>query len=245
MDEGSKPAEETKLTGNSIEKVNERSIGYMGMQKNKNTSNNAIKIILYIVIGLALLAGAVGIGYMWRDITANDFKKSQDSKTSTLETAKNTLEKQLADEKAKYNALVEGSGTPTITPCIAIAPGVSAAESIKASITSGNTSAITSYLAATVTRIFVNTVGAMVITPNQTVPSLTEFITSDNAKWDYNFALSDVILNTYRISGTYGKYFPTIAIVGKATNKKVISFSFDCTGKIDTIFMADNADVIK
>jgi hypothetical protein len=244
MDEGSKPAEIVNPIEKPIERMDEKSIGHMGLKKPEKSSKNIAKIILYAVIGLAVIAGSVGAGYMWRDITANDTKKSQDSKISTLENTKTTLEKQLADEKAKYDALIANGGTQPITPCTSIAPSATAIDNIKASITSGNTAALVGYSAATVTRVFVSSAGVMTTTPATTVPSVTEFITDDNTSWDYEFSLPAATLTTYRNSTTYGKYFPTIAVVGKATNKKVISFSFDCTGKIDTIFMADNADII-
>lgn len=245
MDEGLKPTEAVRPIEKPVEKIDEKSIGYMGLKKPEKSSKDIVKKILYIVISLAIIAGSVGAGYMWRDITANDTKKSQDNKISTLETTKTTLEKKLADETAKYDALIAGGGTKTITPCTSIAPNAATIENIKASITSGNTAALAGYSATTVTRVFVSTAGVMTTTPTTTVPSVAEFITSVNTAWDYNFSLPAATLATYRGSTVYGKYFPTIAVVGKATNKKVISFSFDCTGKIDTIFMADNADIIK
>lgn len=235
MDEPVNEIEQAK----PVEGMTQKPIEFIA--KKKMTSKEIMKIALFIVIGLILIGSAAGAAYWWRDKVANDFEKKQATEISSLQNTKTSLEVQLADEKTK------NTGTPATgaTTCDPVAPNQSTIDNIKASITSGNTAALAGYSATTVIRVFVNTQGVMVSTPNQTVPTVTEFITSDNDTWDYNFALPAATLATYSSSVKYGKYFPSIAVVGKATNKKVISFSFDCDGKISTIFMADSGDIIK
>jgi hypothetical protein len=72
-------------------------------------------------------------------------------------------------------------------------------------------------------------------TPTQAVSDISSYISSSTDPW--NFALAKAETDGYA-KGFYAQYFPSIAVIGKSANGIVISFSFDCNGKINTVFMA-------
>jgi len=195
------------------------------------------KIILHIFMILILGGGSAAGAYWWRDKTANESKATQEASISTLEKAKIDLQKLLDDEIAK-NAEVE-----PVVCTVGIAPSATVIESIKASITSGNTAALEGYMAASVNTILAATEAYGPQTPAQSVSSISTFITDDINSWDYDFALSAAIISSYG-SGGYEQYFPSDAIVGKSTDGKVISFAFDCDSKIDSVFMAASDELL-
>lgn len=192
-----------------------------------------------LLIALLVLAAA-GASYWWRNKTANEAEKKQAATITSLQQTAASLEKQLAQEKAKTAT----AGAPAAAPCTAKAPTAAVIENIEASITSGNTAALEGYMAASVNVIIAASEGLGAKTPTQAVASITDFISSDTSSWDYDFSLPAPTLSSYA-KGSYAQYFPSIAVVGKATNKKVISFSFDCNAKISTVFLASNEDLLK
>jgi len=199
-------------------------------EKNKNLS----KTILIIILILILIVSAAGAAYLVRDSAANVSDKKQADEISNLEKEKADLKKQ--------NTALKAAGTSTVTQttqtqCTSTAPVASIIENIKSSITSGNTAALEGYMASSVNVILAASEGIGPSTPASAVSSISNFITSNNTSWDYNFSLPVATINSYQ-SGGYKQYFPDNAIVGKATNSKVISFSFDCDGKINTVFLA-------
>ena len=206
----------------------------------KPSKKSPLKIILLILIVLILIGSAAGAAYWWRDKSALEAADKQAAEISALETEKADLEKLLAAAESG-DALVTDVTTPTV--CSAIAPTATVIESIKASITSGNTAALAGYMASSVNVILAATEGVGPSTPAAAVTNITNFITTTNTAWDYNFALPAATLATYS-AGEYKQYFPSIAVIGKATNGKVISFSFDCVGKISTVFMAASGELL-
>ena len=154
--------------------------------------------------------------------------------------AENTaLKKQLAVIQATSTLVPDNQAT-----CTAKAPTAQVIESIKSSITSGNTAALEGYMAPSVNTILAASEGVGAITPAASVAAISNFISSDIKSWDYNFSLSAATLKIYG-NGEYKAYFPAIAVVGKASNGKVIAFSFDCNGKISTVFMAASDSLLQ
>lgn len=195
------------------------------------------KTILIVLLVLVLLAAAAGAAYYWRDMSAKEKEKQQASDLSSLQQKNSKLEKELADAKAK-----SGSTTDE-TACTSKSPSAAAIGNIEASITSGNTAALEGYMASSVNVIIAASEGLGMKTPTEAVSGISDFITSDPTSWDYDFDLSAALVGSYG-KGFYGQYFPDNAIAGKASNQKVISFSFDCNGKISTVFLAANADLL-
>lgn len=116
-------------------------------------------------------------------------------------------------------------------------PSATQASNIKAAITSGNTAALQSYMASSVSVVIAASEGMGPQTPAQAVKDV-DYV-SAGTNWD--FALPAATLSKYQ-SGAYKQYFPANALVGQSSNKYLISFQFDSSGKIDAIFMAKNAD---
>jgi len=184
----------------------------------------------WLILCLLLIAAGAG-AYYYRDNKANLRQKDdqlviaqQAEKIKTLETA----------------AAAKADTTTTTTSTDSKAPSAQAAESIKSSITSNNTAALEGYMASKVTVIIAASEGIGERTPTQAISDL-KYLDNATDPWDFN--LSAATLTKFQ-TGDYKKYFPTNAIVGKSANKYVISFNFDSEGKIDTIFMAVNSDLL-
>jgi hypothetical protein len=231
------PTEETK----PVTELAEQPIKVVSSSSKKIIYNiPLIKRISIIVIIILLIIGA-GIGaYIWRDSSANASEKTLNAEIVSLKKSKLDLEQLLADAIAK-NALI--NNTSDNSTCIAITPSESVIDNIKASIISGNLAALEGYMASSVNVILAETGEVEPFTPNQAVAAIAEFVSSDNETWEYDFSLTNEVLTTYR-NGNYGKYFSTISIVGKNADNKVISFSFDCTGKINSVFMASSENLL-
>jgi hypothetical protein len=214
-----------------IEKIREIQDTDMKNKKPKNQPLIRRSILISILVLVLMLASAAG-AYYWRDSQANSFEKQQSDTISKNQNTITSLSKQLADTT---------SDDPVA--CVEIAPTATVIGSIEASITSGNTAALEGYMASSVNVILAASEAYGQQTPTQAIANISSFISDDINSWDYNFSLPAATLNTYK-QGGYAQYFSTISVVGKATNNQVISFSFDCTGKIDTVFLATNASVL-
>ena len=189
--------------------------------------------ISFALLVIVLLTSAGIASNLWRDQVASDLEKKQSANIETLV-------KTIGSLQEKLNAATATTTTQTTTT--AVAPSASAIESIKSSITSGNTAALEGYMASSVSVVIAASEAAGAGTPTAAVTSITNFIANATSPW--NFSLSASILSSYG-AGSYKQYFPSIAIVGKSANKKVISFSFDSKGKIDTVFLAASEDLLQ
>ena len=223
------PKEEKKSFGEPIKEV---------VDKPKPKSNKLLKVLLVLLLVLIVSASAAGATYWWSNKNADEIQNKQASDISTLKKENANLKKQLALAETE-NKLT----TNNQTTCTAVAPTAAEIESIKASITSGNTAALSGYMAPSVNVILAATEGVGPSTPAIAVSTISTFISNDNKSWDYNFALPAATLKTYS-NGGYKEYFPDSAVVGKASNGKIIAFSFDCNGKISTVFMAVSAELL-
>jgi hypothetical protein len=257
MEEDIKPSEENKtnsdvkptddyklkvsVKSNEHDKPVELHESMAEVYKSKPVKKNYGKIILIIIL-VIVISGSAGVSaYWWRDKTATETKNSQSAEILSLTNEKKSLEKQLATSKA--DNVVVAIDKIEVAPCTVIAPTAAVIDNIKASITSGNTAALSGYMAPSVNVILAATEGIGPSTPTSAVASITNFITSVTSSWDYNFSLPVATLASYS-SGGYKVYFPSTAVVGKASNGKVISFSFDCSGKISTVFMAASGELL-
>lgn len=200
--------------------------------------SSVLKKALLILLALVLIAGPAAGAYWWRDNEAKNFEKEQSDSIATYQAKIADLEEQIADANTDNTNLEDDEDL-----CVEIAPSATVIENIQASITSGNTAALEGYMASTVNVILAATEAYGPQTPTQAVSSISSFISDDNTSWDYDFALPVATLNAY-YQGEYSQYFSNIDVVGKATNNKVISFSFDCNGKIDTVFLANNSELL-
>ncbi len=193
-----------------------------------------LKVALIVLVALALMVGSAAGAYWWRDNDANNTEKQLTDNITEYQARIANLESQLA---------TANSTDDDDAVCVEVAPNASAIENIKASITSGNTAALEGYMASSVNVILAATEAYGAQTPSQAVASISDFLSDNNLSWDYDFDLPSATLTAYQ-QGDYSEYFPNTAIVGKASNNQVISFSFDCNGKIDTVFLATSQELL-
>jgi hypothetical protein len=187
------------------------------------------RILLVLVVAGLAFAG----GYLWRDHTAKQQQKKQDTTITGLK-------KDVADlKKAAKTAAKTTPKTVAVVPATT-KPSAATIENIKASITSGNTAALEGYMAPTVHVVIAASEGVGDRTPTQAVSDLSYL---NNATDPWNFDLPAATLTSWR-AGSYASYFPTDAVVGKSANDYVISFTFNSSGKISGVFMAVNSDLL-
>jgi hypothetical protein len=197
----------------------------------QNKKNKKKWLIVFLIV---LLIAAFGAIYWWSSSKLKQLEKQKNDQISQLEQDKKTLEQQLAEEKAKTEA-----GTNDQAACTS--PTTKDIDNIKAAITSGNTAALEGYMSSKVRVIIAASEGVGDRTPTQAVGDITSYIQGASS-WDFD--LSESTLGTYR-GGFYAQYFPEGAVVGKANNKKIISISFDCKGKVKTVFLAIHSDLLQ
>lgn len=186
---------------------------------------NGKKLLMWLVM-LAVVGGAAYAGYYYADRQAKD--KQQDQ---TREIAK--LKLQITQLKYDLNSL--NASQSTITP-----PSTDDLANITAAVKSGNYAALEGLMTPKVTVIIAASEGVGERTPVQAISDI-KYLNAGTDPW--NFALPQATVDGYA-AGDYAKYFPDGALVGKAANGYVVSFSFNSSGKISTIFMSVNEDVL-
>lgn len=190
---------------------------------------------IFVILLIILLVAAGAVAYWWRDKTATESINNQTTNINALNAKLKTLETELAEAKLANPVDCDISCSPT-------APSATVIENIQASITSGNTAALEGYMAASVKVVLTASEGPGSVAPAEAVSSISDFISAATEPWD--FALSASLLGQYATS-SYGPYFPSIAVVGASANNKVISFNFDCYGKISTVFMVSDKSILQ
>lgn len=211
--------------------------GDSGMDKKPKNRKPVLKIIVIVLGIILLLLGSFYLGYWYRGINAKTELDKANQQINELqqqkqeaEDAKNKLQTELDELKASKTTTTTNSNVPT----------AAVKANIEDSIKSGNTAALEGYMASTVKVIIAASEGIGNRTPAQAVGDL-EYLESGTDPW--NFSLPAATLAAWR-SGPYKQYFPANAVVGKSANNYVVSFSFDNSGKINTVFMAVNADLL-
>lgn len=205
--------------------------------KNSDTSEHKSKpvgkIVIIVVIVLLLLAVAWLAWQLW---VCLDHDGKVNTENQQLKTQVEQLKKQLSDAQSS-------ASTHTAQPA-ACTTGIAASQSLKenieAAITSKNTAALQGYMASSVTVV----IAASEKGGSESAAAATkdvEYTYNGTAPW--NFSLSTATINTYK-AGFYKQYFPDNAYVGKAANDHVVSFGFDCNGKINLIFMAADESLL-
>lgn len=199
------------------------------------------KVLLIILLILILLAGSAYLGYWYRSNQAKKQADQLNQQISELQQQK----KEAEDAKAKLQTELDElkatkSTTTTTTTTTGTAPTAAVKANIEDAIKSGNTAALEGYMANPVKVVIAASGGVGDKTPAQAVASLS-YIDAGTDPWNFN--LPAATLQSYR-NGPYGQYFPTNAVVGKSANNYVISFSFNSAGKISTVFMAVNSDLL-
>ena len=202
--------------------------------------SNLLRRIAAILAVVVLMAASAGSAYWWRGRSALNYEKIQAADIASLQKDKTGLEKDTSDLTAELAAAK--ATTNTTAACTAKAPSASTIENIEASITSANTAALQGYMASSVTDVYAASDTIPPKTPADSAADIATFVT-DQITGVWSFPVDAATVATYR-QGSYGQYFPSIAVVGSSTRHRVISFSFDCNGKINTVFMAADDAVL-
>lgn len=198
--------------------------------KNKDHKKWLKKLLMLLAL-LVILAGAAYGGYWWRD---RDAKQDSRSKNEEITSLKSQLDE--SKKAAESSASEEESSDETTTTL----PTAAQLDNIQAAITSGNTAALEGYMASSVNVIIAASEGLGTRTPAQAVGDL-DYLVSASVSWD--FSLSSATLASYA-GGSYSSYFPSGALVGKSSENKVVSFVFNSSAKISTIFMSASDDLL-
>lgn len=193
---------------------------------NESKSRTAIwLVIILIIISLGVCA------FLWRD---NQAQKEQNKNLQAM----SELQKQLADLNKKMESTTNTSTSQQQNKAL---PTVQDIANIESAITSGNTSALESYMASSVAVVIAATESAGTRTPSQAVSDL-KYLSNATDPWD--FKLDATTLTKYQ-NGAYKTYFKTNTLVGKSANGYVVAFNFDSAGKINGIFMAVNSSLLE
>lgn len=187
-----------------------------------------LKPLIAILLAIILIAASGVIGYLWRDSSAVKQSKEDAQEISDLQKKIQSLE---ADVR-RISAGGDSSDTSK--------PKTDVRALAVDTVTTKNYESLQPYLADTVTVILAASEGVGPRTPEQAVVDM-EYLSSGTLPWD--FELDSSVLSGYR-SGDYAAYFPVSALVGKATNGYVVSFSFNADGEISTIFMSVSDDIL-
>lgn len=185
--------------------------------------------VVLVIIGFVLLLALAGAGLWYQNDQAEKKQAEQAKKITELEKQVTDLQKQLADAKAS-----SGDAAKTL------APSATTISNIKDAISSGNYAALEGYMAPSVTVIIAASEGIGTRTPAQATADMAY---TDAGTDPWNFALPAATIATYA-AGPYAQYFPANVLVGVSANKYVVAFSFDNNGKIKTIFLAANTDLL-
>jgi hypothetical protein len=178
-------------------------------------------IVLTIALILALLAG--GFAYWWRNDQAEQQKKADAATITQLET------------QVKSLMGVSLTETTELT-----GPSEADKENIIASINSGNTAALESYMASSVHVVIAASEGVFDHTPTEAIADLN-YISGAIEPWDFEH--DEATLADYA-SGDYKDYFHDNSVVGVSSDLMVVVFNFDSNGDINEIFMAVSADLL-
>lgn len=189
-------------------------------------------VLLLLVVLIMALAGC--LAFWWRDNLANDMNVKQSEEIARLQSVITELNNKQQTDIAQGDDNLD---------CTIVAPDNDSKENIIASVTSGNTQPLEGHMASIVNVILAATEAYGEQTKTQSALDISDFIGDVTAQtWDFN--LSESVINSYKDTNEYGKYFPEILIVGKSSDGKIISFSFDCEGLISTVFMSENDEIL-
>jgi cytoskeletal protein RodZ len=195
--------------------------------KTEPKSQKQKKWLMWLLVLLVLLLlGAAG--YLWWQLKACQDKETQ------LKKDKQQLQQQI-DELNK-----NASSSPAEEMACNDTPSDSMKENIKAALDSKNTAAFSTYTTNPVKYVLAASELGGDFTPDQAATNL-EYTHSATSPWDFN--LPPATVSDYD-SGFYTDYFDSNTYVGKAASGMVVSFDFDCNGKIKQIFVAADEDLL-
>lgn len=194
-------------------------------EKPKKSRSFPAKWVFWVVALMILSAGAT---YYYMNQKAKKDLNAKNAEIASQQQKITDQQKEIDNLKAAAKTSDKANDTPTTVPSAAVK------ENIKAAMDSKNYAALEQNMASSVYVIIAASEFAQNRTPAQAVNDL-KYFESATSPWDFN--LPAATLTAYQ-TGDYATYFPTTAYVGKAASGQVVSYQFDSSGKIKTIFMA-------
>ncbi|MCK9641720.1 MAG: hypothetical protein M0R39_17595 [Prolixibacteraceae bacterium] len=194
----------------------------------EKSKNNYLLIILSVLVALLTLSTA-WLGWQYSRLSSD---KKQ------LQSSADNLSQKLS---ATSNELKAAKATPTPTPAKTSNVTQSLKENVVAAMNTKNTAALENYMASSVNVVLAASEGVGSRTPAQAVGDLN-YLEPATSPW--NFSLPATTIAAFR-NGFYSRYFGDNTVAGQAANGYVVSFGVNASGKIDTIFMAVSADLLK
>lgn len=145
-------------------------------------------------------------------------------------------------EKAAVPAGGAGAGAAEADEEVACddTPTVAMKENIKAALDTKNTAVFATYTTDPVGYVLAASEYGGNVSAAEAATSL-EYTHSATGPWDFN--LPPATIATYD-AGFYTNYFDANTYVGKAASGMVVSFDFNCDGKIKQIFVAADDDLL-
>ncbi len=183
---------------------------------------------LLAVISVVLIAAS---GYLWMQLQSSKERQQQ------LNKEKQQLEQQLNQLKGEQSSELTPLEAQKVCNSV---PSASMAENIKAALDSKNTAAFSTYVTDPVKYVLAASEYGGDVSPDEAASSL-EYTHSATGPWD--FSLSAATIAGYD-AGFYTDYFDADTYVGKAASGMVVSFDFNCDGKIKQIFVAADEDLL-
>lgn len=194
-----------------------------GNNKKKGMGN-----LLTIILALLLVAALAFLAWYW--MQAETDKKNLNAEKAALQSQLDTLKAQNAQEDQ----------AEADTPC-SNTPSASRKENIKAALDSKNTAAFSTYTSDPVNYILAASELGKDMTPTEAATAL-EYTHSATGPWDFN--LPAATINAWK-AGFYKDHFDDAnRYIGKSASGMVVSFDFDCNGKISKIFVAASEDLL-
>lgn len=183
---------------------------------------------LNLILALLLVAALAFLAWYWMQAEAD--KKN-------LNAEKAALQSQLDALKAQKD---EADAEVADQPCDNT-PSASRKENIKAALDSMNTAAFSTYTTNPVNYVLAASELGKDMTPDEAALAL-DYTHSATGPW--NFSLPAATINAWK-AGFYKDHFDDAnRYIGKAASGMVVSFDFDCNGKISKIFVAADEDLL-
>ncbi len=185
----------------------------------------------WLTIGLAVLlvAALAFLGWYWMQAEAE--KKSLNEQKVQLQGQLDALKAQTASE--------DSAEAESDTPCNDTASAFYK-ENIKAALDSMNTAVFATYTTNPVNYILAASELGKDMTPDEAALAL-DYTHSATGPWDFSVPAATV--NTWK-AGFYKDHFGAKRYIGRAASGMVVSFGFDCSGKVNKIFVAADDDLL-
>ena len=202
----------------------------MDLPKKKRPVGKIILIILGIIV---LIAASIGLGYWYRDRQAKEQAEELNQQVSELQAQKKAAEENAAKIQAELDEL-KATKASTVTV------NATTIKNVEAALTSGNYAALEQYMTNPVKVVIAASGGVSDKTPAEAVASMS-YVDAGTDPWTTSIVAAT--LTAWR-SGPYKQYFATTSVVAKSANNYVVSVGFNSAGKIDTLFMTNNAALL-